>query len=123
MDDVKNKQLRLEDVRAARKEEVEYMQRRGIWKIVDEKECWGKQGKGPGSVKWVDTDKGIDGKVNVQSRLVATDFKVKGEGDRQDLFAATPPVEGLRVLISRAPRCWREARFERCCLYMLGRPM
>ena len=33
---------------------------------------------------------------------MARDFKGKGEGDREDLFAATPPLEAKRVLISRA---------------------
>ena len=38
----------------------------------------------------------------VRSRLVARDFKGKDRGDREDLFAATPPLEGQRLLLSRA---------------------
>ena len=38
----------------------------------------------------------------VRCRLVARDFKGKGEVDREDLFAATPPLEAKRVLMSRA---------------------
>ena len=37
----------------------------------------------------------------VRSRLVARDFK-GGDKDRDDLFAATPPLESKRLLISRA---------------------
>ena len=38
----------------------------------------------------------------IRSRLVARDFKKQGERDRQDLFAATPPLEMKRLLISKA---------------------
>ena len=37
----------------------------------------------------------------VRSRLVARDFK-GGDNDRDDLFAATPPLESKRMLLSRA---------------------
>ena len=37
----------------------------------------------------------------VRSRLVARDFK-GGDKDRDDLFAETPPLEGKRLLMSRA---------------------
>ena len=39
--------------------------------------------------------------MKVRSRLVARDFRGKGEKDREDLFAATPPLELLRMLISK----------------------
>ena len=42
------------------------------------------------------------GKVDVRSRLVARDFKGKATEKRDDLFAATPPLEGLRMLWSKA---------------------
>jgi hypothetical protein len=85
-------------VRAGRKEEVTFMENRGIWKVVKESECWEKTGKAPTTVKWVDTMK--EGGL-VRCRLVARDFKGKGERDREDLFAATPPLEAKRILISR----------------------
>ena len=81
-DDVKGGMLDIRKVREGRKEEVEYMEKRGIWEVKDEKECWEKTGKGPVSVKWVDTDKGD----RIRCRLVARDFKKKGERDREDLF-------------------------------------
>ena len=61
-------------------------------------ECWDKTGKAPVSVRWVDVRKGSG---EVRSRLVARDFKA-GEKGRDDLFAATPPLEGKRLLVSRA---------------------
>ena len=90
------------DVKAGLKEEMEYMQRRGIWSVVDVEECWRVTGKRPTSVKWVDTNKGTDEEPNVRCRLVARDFKGKDDKDREDLFAATPPLELKRVLLSKA---------------------
>ena len=52
-------------------------------------------------MKWVDTDKGSGAESIIRCRLVARDFKVKGEKNREDLFAATPPLELIRALISR----------------------
>ena len=69
-DDVKGGELDIGKVREGRKEEVEYMEKRCIWEIRDERECWEKTGKGPVSVKWVDTDKGD----RIRCRLVARDF-------------------------------------------------
>ncbi len=50
-------------------------------------------GQGLVMAMWVDTDKGAEGEVRVRSRLVAINFKNKGDKDREDLFAATPPLE------------------------------
>ena len=107
-DDVKHKQLDLQKVKEARKEEVDYMVKKGIWDVVDWKECRVRTGKEPVSVKWVDTDKGIDGQVKVRSRLVARDFKGKDRADHEELFAATPPLEMLRLLISRTATMTRK---------------
>jgi hypothetical protein len=98
-DDVHGGVLDLEKVKAARREEVDFMKSKGIWKEVPVSEAWAKTGKAPVSVKWVDTEK--SGGV-VRCRLVARDFKTKGEKDREDLFAATPPLELLKALLSKA---------------------
>ena len=92
----------MKDVKVGRAEEIGYMQKRNIWSVRDTEECWKVTGKGPLSVKWVDTDKGTEEDPLIRCRLVARDFKGKGERDREDLFAATPPLELKRVLISRA---------------------
>ena len=100
-DDVNGGELPLEDVTATRKEEIEYMQGRGIWKLAPLTECWNKTGKDPVTVRWVDTNKGGIESMIVRSRLVARDFKGK-DNDRDDLFAETPPLEAKRMLLSRA---------------------
>ena len=56
-DDVKEGELEVKEVKAARKEEVGYMENRKIWSIAPTSECWEKLGKGPVSVRWVDTMK------------------------------------------------------------------
>ena len=91
----------MEKVKEARLEEVGFMNERGLWNVVPVQECWKLTGKGPVSVRWVDTNKGSDGEMVVRSRLVARDFK-GGDKDREDLFAETPPLEAKRILVSRA---------------------
>ena len=85
------------------------MMSKGIWELRPRKECWDKKGRAPTFIRWVDTDKG-DGKTwEIRSRLVARDFK-GGEKDRDDLFADTPPLEALRMLLSMAATRRRDKR-------------
>ena len=93
--------LPVKDVIAARKEEIGYMQGRRIWSEVPVQEARDKTGKAPVSVRWVDVNKGGDSRMEVRSRLVAGDFK-GDDKDRDDLFAETPPLEAIRMLLSRA---------------------
>jgi hypothetical protein len=86
-DDVHGGTLPLQDVEAARREEVGYMGERKIWSLRPVKECWEKTGKPPVSVRWVDTNKGGSGEMIVRLCLIARDFK-GGDKDRDDLFAA-----------------------------------
>ena len=83
-------------------EEIGFMQSRRIWTEVPVAECHRKTGKAPVSVRWVDVNKGSAENLEIRCRLVARDFKGKHEKDREDLFAATPPLEAKRALISRA---------------------
>ena len=87
------RQLDPERVAAARAEEIAYMKQRGIWKVVPT-----PASVVPTSVRWVDV---LKAEGTTRSRLVARDFK-GGDRDRDDLFAATPPLEAIRVLLSRA---------------------
>ena len=100
-DDVHGGTMPADKVEEARDEEVTYMQKRKIWSEKSIEECWRITGKEPVSVRWVDTNKGGPGEMVVRCRLVARDFK-GGDKDRDDLFAETPPLEGKRLLISRA---------------------
>ena len=46
-----------EKVKEGRKEEITFMEGRGIWTVRPTKECWESTGAKPISVRWVDTDK------------------------------------------------------------------
>ena len=97
-DDVRGGWLDMAEVRKARMEEVGYMQKEQLWDVVQRQQA---EGQRIVSVKWVDTNKGSDDKPEIRCRLVARDFKGHDK-DREDLFAATPPWELKRVLMSHA---------------------
>ena len=99
-------------MKAAREEEVGYMHQRNIWRIVPISDSWEKTGKGPVSVRWVDTNKGGLDEWEIRCRLVARDFK-GGDKDRDDLFAGTPPLEAKRLLLSRAVTRRRDGRYRK----------
>ena len=101
-DDVHGGFIEVADLRTARREEIGFMQRRGIWTEVPEAECRQRTGKAPVSVRRVDVNKGSAENPEIRCRLAARDFKGQYEKDREDLFAATPPLEAKRALISRA---------------------
>ena len=97
-DDVRGGELDWEQVQKARLEEVEYMRKRGLWKVVPRAQA---EGKKVTSVKWVDTNKGTEEDPMIRCRLVARDFRA-ADRDREDLFAATPPWELKKLLMSQA---------------------
>ncbi len=82
IDDVHGVLLDPKAVHEAREEELEFMRRIGVFEDSSREECWRRIGKDPITTKWIDTDKGVDGEVLVRSRLVARDFKKKGESER-----------------------------------------
>ena len=77
---------------AARSEETRYMDEIGMFEDATDEECLVNTGKPPVDTKWVDVNKGSRQDPVVRSRLVARDFKPKGETARGDLFAAMPPL-------------------------------
>ena len=56
-------------------------------------------GRAPIAVKWVDVNKGDDEEPEYRCRLVAKDIKRKYD---EAIFAATPPLEGKKLLFSLA---------------------
>ena len=90
---VEERELDLEKVKEARFEEVQFMQKKRLWDVVP----WPKDGR-PVSLRWVDVVK-VDGSTG--SRLVARDFKSL-DRHRDDFFAATPPLEAVRAVLSMA---------------------
>ena len=70
-----------------------------VYDKVKEEECWEKTGKAPIRVRWLDINKGDEKNKDYRSRLAAQDFK---RDNREDLFAATPPLEAKKWLFSCA---------------------
>ena len=68
----------------------------GVWIDASYDECLAKTGKPPISTRWVDVD------ADLRSRLVAGDFKVRGDAQEFDVFAAMPPLEAKRLLFRMA---------------------
>ena len=50
------------------------------------------------TTRWIDTDKGDEENPNYRARLVGREIKTD---ERPDLFAATPPLESLRYIVSK----------------------
>ena len=56
-----------------------------------------RTGKRPHRLKWIDSNKGDSAHPNVRSRLVCTEVRPKGV---EAIFAATPPLESLRMRLA-----------------------
>ena len=87
-------------MRKARELELKYLRDLGVYEKVDEKEAREKYGITPIDTKWIDTDKAFEGEpMQIRSRNCAREFK---SDDRPDLYAGTPPLEALKVVMSIA---------------------
>ena len=72
-----------------------------VYEKVPIEECWRETGKAPIAVRWVDINKGDDDNPEIRCRWVGREFKGK-DNKRDDLFAATPPLECKKLLFSMA---------------------
>ena len=98
-DDVSGAQLDPKAVKEARKAEVEYIHKMNLYTKVTMAECRKQTGKAPISVRWIDVNKGDAERPNYRSRLVAREINTHKRGD---LFAATPPLEALKLILAMA---------------------
>ena len=101
-DDVSGAELNPKAVRDARAEAIAYVRKMGLYTKVPIKECLMKTAKQPISTRWVDINKGDTTNPNNRSRLVAREISTH---KRIDLFAATPPLEALKVILSMTACC------------------
>ena len=97
-DDVSNAELLPELDREARKVEMDYFERLGVNDRVHRSHQVQTGGKIIG-VRWVDVNKGDATDTNYRSRLVGREFNI---GRDDALYAATPPLQALRLVISHA---------------------
>ena len=93
-DDVNGEWLPEEEVRMAREKEMKYIREMNVYTRVHRSECKRLTGKEPIKLRWIDTKKSSG---EIRSRLVAKEFKTD---IRPELFAATPPLEAMRLLVS-----------------------
>ena len=98
-DDLSGKRLNPKLVKEARKEEMVEFRKHGVYVKVPIQRCWDETGKDPIGVRWVDINKGDDEDPEYRSRLVAQEINMD---KREDLFAATPPLEAKKMLLSWA---------------------
>ena len=96
-DDVSGAALDPQKVKQARREEIEYVRKMSLYKKVPVKEGVARTGRQPISVRWIDINKGDSTNPNYRSRLVAGEINTH---KREDLFAATPPLEALKTIVS-----------------------
>jgi len=93
IDDIDGTVLDAKKVRVARMSEMKTFEEMKVYTYARREEARSR-GKIVG-VRWVDTKKG----ERMKSRLVAQEF---AHGDRDDIFAATPPLMASRFVISNA---------------------
>ena len=98
-DDLSGERLDPDGVMQARKEEMSEVRKHGVYVKVPISRCWEETGKAPIGVRWVDVNKGDQVHPEYRSRLVAKEIKHE---KREDLFAATPPLEAKKMLLSMA---------------------
>ena len=95
-DDVSGEMLPAKLVKAARREEVDFLKRFPMYEKVPEATAKGKRRI---STMWCYVNKGDKANLLVRARLVGREFKWQ-DPFMQGTFAATPPLEALRYLLS-----------------------
>ena len=97
-DDVSNKYLDYDMAMQARQAEMQYFKKMCVYTQVPRSEVKTRGGKIIGT-RWIDVNKDDEKRPDYRSRLVGKEFR---RGTDKTLYAATPPLEGLRAIISRA---------------------
>ena len=97
-DDVTGMPLDRKRVQAARREEMDYVREKKVWRKIPRTEAQ-RMGCKVIKTKWVDINKGDDAHPVYRSRFVAKEFNT---GDVPGLFAGTPPLEAVRYLVHDA---------------------
>ena len=93
-------------MRKVRREEMDFLAGlgdNGVWEYRTIEQCYQDTGRAPLGVRWVDTDKGYPSRPDYRSRLVVQETRARSTIAADDvgaIFAATPPLECLRILCS-----------------------
>ena len=97
-DDVTGEILDPKEVMKARLKELECIDNKKVWRKISRRDALEKGIKIIKS-RWIDVNKGDAVSPNYRSRFVGKEFN---DGWEEGLFAATPPLEALRLLVSEA---------------------
>ena len=97
-DDVSGACLDAGEVRKARAKEIGYVRQKKVWIKITRKEAI-RRGIKIIKTLWIDINKGDVLNPIYRSRFVGKEFN---DGTVDGLFAATPPLEALRLLVSEA---------------------
>ena len=97
-DDISAAPLNPEMVKAARQLEIKYADQKPVWEKIARSEAKRRGWKIVKS-RWNDINKYDDKFPNYRSRMVGKEFN---DSVLEGLFAATPPLEALRLLLSHA---------------------
>jgi hypothetical protein len=108
-DEITGAELPPDLVRQARAEEVKFMLDWGVWERAPVADCWRLTGKAPIGSKWVDVNKGDATKPLIRSRFVVKEIATYKS---DDFFAATPPLEAFRLLLSLAASGAHDTKIE-----------
>lgn len=102
-DDVHGGFLDPAGVKRARSEELAEVRKHGVYFTVPLSLCWEETGRGPITLRWVDTNKGSLEEPELRSRLVVRELKrLNTTMSAHELFASMPPLEMLKFLLSLA---------------------
>ena len=102
-DDVSGASLDPVKVKETRAVEMDYFRRMRVYTKVPR---WKPKGSKIVRTKWIDINKGDSVNPDIRSRLVGKEFN---NGEEDGLFAATPPLEALRFVLSHAAT-WKSDR-------------
>ena len=97
-DDMTGVELDAREVKKARKLEIEYARRKKVWIKITRAEAK-RRGWKIIKTRWIDINKGDSNHPIHRSRFVAKEFN---DCESEGLFAGTPPLEALRLILSRA---------------------
>ena len=95
-DDITGASLPAHLVKEARKLEVEYVRKMGVWSKVPKAQA---AGKNIIRLRWIDVNKMDADNPMIRSRIVAKEYN---DGVDPNMFASTPLIESLRSLFSKA---------------------
>ena len=109
-DDRTGESLDPKEVRKARSIEMAYVRSKGVWEKISRSEAC-RRGIKIIQTRWLDINKGDMWNPNYRSRFVGKEYNNGKNGD-VSWFAATPPLEALKLIVSDAATFHRGKKYK-----------